>query len=143
MKVNITYSLAEQTMVKLMHIGDQLWRISDERFSQWGLSDNHYNVLRILNGSETALPQTEIGRRLVSSRANVTKLIDLLEKKQFVERLSCTDRRVKQIALTKQGTQFIRDTQKQVIEFAENNMKNFSKSELEILSNLLDKLKVI
>lgn len=143
MKVKIKYSLAEQTMVKLMRTGDQLWRVSDEWFSQWELSDNHYNVMRILNGSEVALAQTEIGKKLVSSRANVTKLIDFLEKKQFVERLSCKDRRIKKIALTKKGADFLQDTQKQVIEFAENNMKNLSKLEIEELGDLLDKLNII
>lgn len=140
MKVNIPYSLAEQTLVKLMRTGDRLWRRSDEWFAQWELTDNHYNVLRILNGAATPLAQKEIGQQLVSSRANVTKLIDLLEKKHFVERLACEDRRVKKVALTKLGAKFITETKKQVIDFAENTMKNFSEQELKTLGILLDQI---
>ena len=75
-KIKLSTNLAEQALIKLMRVGDRLWRESDERFGRWGISDNHYNVLRILNGAGEPLSQIEIGRRMLSSRANVTKLID-------------------------------------------------------------------
>ncbi|HYE72347.1 MAG TPA: MarR family transcriptional regulator, partial [Blastocatellia bacterium] len=71
-QVKIPNNAAEQALIKLMRIGDRLWRESDERFAQWGITDNHYNVLRILNGAGEPLSQVEIGRRMLSSRANVT-----------------------------------------------------------------------
>ncbi|MFN7930563.1 MAG: hypothetical protein U0Y68_22100, partial [Blastocatellia bacterium] len=74
--IKIPPSTAEQTLIKLMRVGDRLWRDSDEKFAQWDLTDNHYNVLRILNGAGEPISQIEIGRRMLSSRANVTKLID-------------------------------------------------------------------
>jgi DNA-binding MarR family transcriptional regulator len=61
-----------------MRVGDRLWRESDVWFRRWELTDNHYNVLRILNGSGEPLRQVEIGRRMLSSRANVTKVVDHL-----------------------------------------------------------------
>ncbi|MBK9314673.1 MAG: MarR family transcriptional regulator [Acidobacteria bacterium] len=91
--MKIRPSIEEQALVRLMRIGDRLWRASDENFSEWGLTDNHYNVLRILNGSGEPISQSEIGRRMLSSRANVTKLVDLLEERGYVRRLACGDRR--------------------------------------------------
>src|SRR5215204_4330612 len=69
-KVRITPSVAEQALIRLMRVGDRLWRESDNRFGQWGLTDNHYNVLRILNGTSEPISQSEIGRKMLSSRAN-------------------------------------------------------------------------
>src|SRR5438477_13102787 len=112
--VKLPASIAEQTLVKLMRVGDRLWRESDEKFAQWQLTDNHYNVLRILNGAGEPISQIEIGRRMLSSRANVTKLIDWLEGRKFVKRLSCGDRRVKLIELTSEGAKFIEGTAEQV-----------------------------
>ncbi|MBK7993821.1 MAG: MarR family transcriptional regulator [Blastocatellia bacterium] len=140
MKVTVPYILAEQTLVKLMRVGDQLWRLSDEWFAKWGLSDSHYNVLRILNGADGPIAQTEISNRLVSSRANVTKIIDLLEKKQFVTRLSCQDRRIKKVSLTKLGAKFLSDTQTEVIKFTKTLMQPLSEEELKLLYGLLEKL---
>lgn len=139
-KVKILNNIAEQAMLKLMRVGDRLWRNSDDRFGQWGLMDNHYNVLRILNGAGESLSQIEIGRRMLSSRANVTKLIDLLEDKKFVRRLNCGDRRVKLIELTEAGAKFIEDTLKDILEASETALKPLTKAEQKALSALLDKL---
>ena len=139
-KVKIPNNAAEQALIKLMRVGDRLWRESDERFGQWGLTDNHYNVLRILNGAGEAVSQIEIGRRMLSSRANVTKLIDLLEEKKFVRRLACGDRRVKLIELTETGAKFLEDTLKQILGAAENAVKPLTKAEQKVLNELLDKL---
>ena len=77
---------------------------------------------------------------MLSSRANVTKLIDWLEERKFVKRLSCGDRRVKLIELTSEGAKFIEQTAEQVIGMAENTMKLLTKQEQKTLSQLLDKL---
>ena len=140
MKVKIPHNSAEQALVRLMRVGDRLWRDSDERFAQWGLSDNHYNVLRILNGAGEPLRQVEIGRRMLSSRANVTKLVDWLEERRMVKRLACGDRRVNLIALTETGAKFIAETAAEVTGFAEETMKPLTKQEQKTLYTLLGKL---
>jgi MarR family 2-MHQ and catechol resistance regulon transcriptional repressor len=132
--------MAEQTLIRLMRAGDRLWRASDERFARWGLTDNHYNVLRILNGAGEPLSQIEIGRRMLSSRANVTKLIDLLEEKKFVRRLSCGDRRVNLVELTDAGVRFLEETLDEVIGFAEESLAPLTRQELKTLGALLSKL---
>jgi DNA-binding MarR family transcriptional regulator len=139
-RAKIPPSVAEQTMIRVMRIGDKLWRASDERFGRWGLTDNHYNVLRILNGAGEPIPQVEIGRRMLSSRANVTKLVDLLEERQFVKRHSCGDRRVNLVALTDGGVRFIEETAAEIIGFSNETMKSLTRGEQKILYNLLGKL---
>jgi DNA-binding MarR family transcriptional regulator len=139
-KVKIPPSVAEQAMVRLMRAGDQMWRASDERFGRWGLTDNHYNVLRILNGVGEPISQVEIGRRMLSSRANVTKLIDLLEEREMVKRLSSQDRRVNLVALTGEGAKFIEETASEVIRFANEAMNALTRDEQKLLFNLLGKL---
>lgn len=139
-KVKIPLNPTEQVMIRLMRAGDRLWRASDERFGKWGLTDNHYNVLRILNGAGEALSQVEIGRRMLSSRANVTKLIDLLEEKKYVRRLPCGDRRVNLVELTAEGADFLQESLTEVLGFAQEAMKPFSRQELKTLATLLKKL---
>jgi DNA-binding MarR family transcriptional regulator len=139
-KVKIPSSIAEQALIRLMRAGDRLWRESDERFSQWGLTDNHYNVLRILNGAGEPISQSEIGRRMLSSRANVTKLVDLLEERKLAKRLSCGDRRVNLIVLTGEGADFLEETMPVVIGAAKETMKPLSREEQKTLFRLLGKL---
>lgn len=139
-QVKITPSVAEQALIRLMRAGDRFWRASDDRFGKWGVTDNHYNVLRILNGSGEPISQSEIGRRMLSTRANVTKLVDSLEEKGWVKRLACGDRRVNLVALTEAGAQFLTDSLPAVIEAANETMKPLTREEQKTLFKLLGKL---
>src|SRR5262245_10308075 len=139
-RVKIPPSIAEQSMVRVMRVGDRLWRHSDERFARWRLTDNHYNVLRILNGAAEPISQSEIGRRMLSSRANVTKLIDSLEERKFVKRLSCDDRRINLIELTDEGAKFVEETAREVVGAARETMKPLTREEQKTLFRLLGKL---
>ena len=139
-KAQITPSVAEQALIRLMRVGDRLWRESDNHFSKWGITDNHYNVLRILNGASTPLAQTEIGRRMLSTRANVTKLVDALEEKGLVARKSCGDRRVKEVVLTEAGVCFLTDSINEVVGFANDALKPLTRDEQKQLFRMLGKL---
>jgi MarR family transcriptional regulator, 2-MHQ and catechol-resistance regulon repressor len=139
-RVKIPPSVAEQALIRLMRVGDRLWRASDDRFGRWGLTDNHYNALRILNGAGEPISQAEIGRKMLSSRANVTKVLDLLEERKFVRRLSCEDRRVNLVKLTDEGAKFLEETMAEVIGFASEEMRPLTREEQKTLFNLLGKL---
>jgi MarR family transcriptional regulator, 2-MHQ and catechol-resistance regulon repressor len=139
-KVKIQSNISEQAFIRLMRLGDKFWRASDERFSRWELMDNHYNVLRILNGAGEPLRQIEIGRRMLSTRANVTKLIDTLEQRGLVKRLTCEDRRVNLIELTEEGSKFLEETLAEVLQFAEEALKPLTRQEQKSLFELLGKL---
>ena len=131
---------AERALTRLMRVGDKVWRDSDERFSRWQMMDTHYNVLRILNGADEPLSQAEIGRRMLSTRANVTKLIDLLEERRMVKRLPCGDRRMKLIEITDKGGRFLQDTAEEVLAFAEEALKSLSRAEQRSLYEVLGKI---
>jgi len=139
-RVRIKPSLEEQALIRLMRIGDRMWRASDERFSEWGLTDNHYNVLRILNGAGESISQSEIGRRMLSSRANVTKLVDLLEERGYLKRLPCADRRVNLIELTADGADFLEESLGDVQRFAAEALGRLSREEQRTLFRLLGRL---
>lgn len=139
-QVSIPPSIACSAMLRLMRVGDRLWRASDERFSRWGLTDNHYNVLRILNGAGEPLSQVEIGRRMLSSRANVTKLVDLLEARGMVARRACGDRRVNHVVLTDAGLRFLADTIDEVQTAAYGAMSRLSHADQKTLFRLLGRL---
>jgi DNA-binding MarR family transcriptional regulator len=61
----------------------------------FGVTDQQYNVLRILRGAgDRGLPTLEIADRMIERAPGITRLIDRLEKKGLVSRRRCTtDRR--------------------------------------------------
>ena len=69
------------------------------------LTNNQYNVLRILRGSHpTRLACNDIGERMIARDPDITRLIDRLEKRGLVERIrSRRDRRVVEVGITSKG----------------------------------------
>jgi MarR family 2-MHQ and catechol resistance regulon transcriptional repressor len=77
------------------------------RLGRYGLTFPAFNVLMIVNSPsyrETGCPMSQIGELLLVSKANVTGLVDSLQRKSFVKRCDADyDRRVKLVRLTAKG----------------------------------------
>ncbi len=69
------------------------------------LTNNQYNVLRILRGSHPGrITCSEISERMVARDPDITRLVDRLEKRDLVERVRSTrDRRVVEVGITSKG----------------------------------------
>lgn len=76
----------------------------------YNLSLAKFNALMITKhiGKDKGLSQIEIGRRLIVTASNMTRLLDKLAKEGLIERLSQKgDRRVNIIRITKKGTDIL------------------------------------
>lgn len=74
------------------------------------LTNNQYNVLRILRGSHPAtLACSDIAERMIDRDPDITRLIDRLEKRGLVKRMrSRRDRRVVEVGITNAGLAILR-----------------------------------
>lgn len=101
-----------------------------------------FNVLRILKGAHpNGYPRGEIIRRMVEPAPDVTRLIDRLVKEGLVERYnSKDDRRLSLARITKKGITLLAKINPEIDKFLLNYSSMLTKSEKEILSNLLEKL---
>jgi DNA-binding MarR family transcriptional regulator len=74
------------------------------------LTNNQYNVLRILRGSHPAkLACGDIAERMIDRDPDITRLIDRLEKRGLVKRFrSRRDRRVIEVGITDNGLAVVR-----------------------------------
>jgi DNA-binding MarR family transcriptional regulator len=74
------------------------------------LTNNQYNVLRILRGGHPArLTCSDIGERMITRDSDITRLIDRLERRGLVGRTrSQRDRRVVEVGITAKGLAVVR-----------------------------------
>ena len=93
----------------LLHTYDCMHGVLSAELQRFGLSSSAYNLLTILEKQENqCLALHEIGRLMVTSRANITGLIDSLCKKELVERVPHeSDRRIKLARLLPGGQQLL------------------------------------
>lgn len=108
----------------------------------FGLTPQQYNVLRILNG-QYPNPATVnlIIERMLDKMSNVSRLIDKLLAKGYVERnLRGDDRRCVDILITGKGMNLLKEIEKVQSEW-EKDITKLSSKECKELNNLLDKLR--
>jgi DNA-binding MarR family transcriptional regulator len=96
-------------LIQLLRTAGDLWDASRVFFDRWDLSPSQFNILNRLDDAPAGLTQTELSRRLVVHRSNVTGLIDRLEKRGLVRRRNRPeDRRVHHVHLTPAGSRLLR-----------------------------------
>lgn len=77
-------------------------------FRQFGLTEAQFNVLFCLKYKEKVWTQSDLGKRLVVTRASVTSVLDKLESKGLVARQAVEgNRRIYHIDLTPSGRALI------------------------------------
>lgn len=73
----------------------------------FNLTPAKFNAMMVIKhaGIEKGLSQIDIGRRLIVTASNMTRLLDKLEKERYIERFSREgDRRVNLIKISKKGS---------------------------------------
>jgi DNA-binding MarR family transcriptional regulator len=89
----------------------------------------------------TSLSQNELGENTFKDAPTVTRIIDLLAKKNLVKRkMSKEDRRKYNIELTKKGTEKIETLLPAVIEYRKTGWEGLTKSDLDTLNVILNKV---
>jgi DNA-binding MarR family transcriptional regulator len=105
-----------------------------------GLSHYHFAILGVLSKSNS-LPVSEIGRRLMISKPQMTAIIDRLVELNLVNRHADTeDRRITHIELTTQGKEELILARQQITQNVERKLANLNKEDLELLSGALQTL---
>lgn len=122
---------------------DQLHTELDAVFKQYGLTQQQYNVLRILRGAgEEGLPSLEIANRMVTRVPDITRLVDRMLKSELVVRRRCDkDRRVVWVMLTPKGRQLVERLQEPIETAHVEQMGHLDESELQSLIRLLEKVR--
>ncbi len=108
-----------------------------------GLTPQQYNVLRILRGAgEEGLPTLEIPERMIEQAPGITRLIDRLEMKKWVEReRPKEDRRQVICRITKSGLALLAHINEQIDGKDEEMLAMLSQKETRLLIDLLNRVR--
>ena len=102
-------SPAQEAFLNLLVAADHLRAHTERLCAEFGLSASQYNVLRILRGVHPeGHSRCEIARRMIERAPDVTRLVDRLEKRGWVERdRSERDRRLSISRITAAGLELL------------------------------------
>ena len=135
-------SIRHEALLNIVRTASLIEKISGAFFGKFHITEAQYNILIVLKLEGRELTQIEIGERLVTSRANITSLIDRLEDKCFVKRKDVeNDRRIYMIHLTEQGRRIVDKVEKAYVGKVEEIMSHLNESECKTISKSLEKLR--
>lgn len=130
-------------MLEIIVLGHQMTDDVSRALKPMDISEPQFNVLRILRGQKgNPITVQDIQSRMIQRTSNVTRIIDKLLNKGFVERSECpTNRRKMDITITEPGLTCLEELDEIVGALHEANLNKLNQSELTQLNKLLEKLK--
>ena len=131
-----------ETILSIIRKGHRLTDEVSVALKEFEISEPQFNVLRILRGAKgEPLAVQDILGRMIQRSSNVTRIIDKLLKRGFVERKECpSNRRKMDILITPEGLRFLKKLDKKVSGFHHLYESNLSEKELRTLNKLINKL---
>ena len=105
------------------------------------ITQQQYNILRILRGSECALSTLKIRERMLDKMSDTSRIVDRLIGKGLVEKTACLkDKRLVDITLSKKGLVLV-DKLDQFNDQIDAVLKGVDEKEAQAINQLLDKIR--
>jgi DNA-binding MarR family transcriptional regulator len=129
MGINLIYT-ANWLNEKMAHI------LENEEITQ-----QQYNILRILRGSECPLSTLKIRERMLDKMSDTSRIVDRLIAKGLVEKNACLkDKRLVDITISKTGMVLV-DKLDQFNDQIDAVLKGVDEKEAQTINQLLDKIR--
>lgn len=132
-------SLEQEAFLNLWRTYDRLRNEEDLLFSQYDLTPQQYNALRLLRGAAPqSMPTLSLASRLVSRAPDITRLLDKLENRGLIvrERLP-ENRRVVQVCITEAGLMLLKSLDGPVRDCHLRQLGHLAPDKLKLLIGLL------
>jgi len=138
-------SAAHEALLNIYFTAACLKKRADEFFRPYGLTDVQFNALMLLKhqgSDEGGLNQVQLGEMMLVNRANITSLIDRMERAGMVERApDKSDRRYNVIRLTGRGRKVLARVEPLYMEQVKKVMAVCRQSEQKALVSMLERIR--
>jgi DNA-binding MarR family transcriptional regulator len=105
------------------------------------ITQQQYNILRILRGSECPLSTLKIRERMLDKMSDTSRIVDRLIVKGLVEKTACIkDKRLVDITISKKGLQLLEKLDS-LNEHIDSVLKGVTEKEAQAMNQILDKLR--
>ena len=109
--------------------------------SQEDITQQQYNILRILRGADKPLSTLQIRARMLDKMSDTSRIVDRLIAKELVVKNTCEkDKRLVDITLSPKGLNLV-DQLDQYNERIDALLKGINESEAQLMNQILDKIR--
>lgn len=136
--------LEHGAVLSIYFTASQMKKRADEFFRAFVLTDVQFNVMMLLHYQSDdggGLSQAQLSRMMLVNRANITSLIDRMEKAELVTRTTADDRRYNIIKMTTKGQKLFAKVEPIYGKLVKEKMSTITKTEQKQLIAILEKLR--
>lgn len=131
-----------ETHLNIIRTSDMIWRALSRYLRPHGLTPPSMGILLLLDSMPEPIPMSHLSEQRVVTQANVTGLIDTLEKPNWVERIPhTTDRRVTLARITANGRKKVREVFPGQIKLLKTIYSQTTKDERRGLKSVMEKIR--
>ena len=132
-----------ECLLNIVYTGLMVNKSAHRYFSLHGITETQFNLLMQLKYTiSDGLSQAALSKRLVVNKADMTGVIDRLEKRKFVERSADkSDRRVNLIRITKNGREILLKVEKVYFEEVQRLLAGCSKADIKTVIRGLETIR--
>lgn len=131
----------ERLIVTIMRTHAWICEQLQHELEPYGITQQQYNVLRILRGSAQPLSTCDIRRRMIDRASDTSRIVDRLVEKGLVEKTrDAHDRRRVEVRITQKGLALL-ETLDSVVRRFHQRTAVLSSEERKLVTALLDRLR--
>ena len=136
-------TMEHECLLNILYTATMLYKASYVYFRRYGITDAQFNVLiQLQYAKQQDLSQADLGRKLVVNKADMTGIIDRLEKAELVEREDHPkDRRVNVIKITRKGRDMVNKLEPGYFTGVKKLMSGTSKYDMRIIIKDMEKIR--
>ena len=127
--------------INLLYTANWLNENIGKFLDQEEITQQQYNILRILRGSEVPLSTLQIRERMLDKMSDTSRIVDRLIVKELVAKSTCpADKRLVDITLTIKGYALVEKLD-QLNDQIDGLLKGVTENEAKTINEILDKLR--
>ena len=132
----------QKATLNLIFTSSWLGNQHKEFFKPFGITQQQYNVLRILRGSHPkSISTSVIKTRMLDKNSDASRIVDRLTSKGLAIKKTCpSDRRLVDVTISAKGLQLLEVMDRQVDEL-DGRLGALTEKDAKLLNQLLDKLR--
>jgi len=142
-KQQVFRSEYQKAIINLIYTFNWVNEKINKRFEPFDITQQQFNILRILRGAGQPLSTLQIRQRMLDKMSDTSRIVDRLVKKGMVKKsISREDRRLVDVLMTDKGKKLLQSMDV-MNEEMESIFKYLSDEEAKLLNVLLDKIRMI
>jgi DNA-binding MarR family transcriptional regulator len=136
-------TMEHECLLNIFYAATMLYKASYIYFRQYGITDAQFNVLiQLQYEKQQGLSQADLGRRLVVNKADMTGIIDRLEKAGLVGREDHPkDRRINIIKITRKGRDIVNRLEPGYFTGVKKVMSGISQNDMKTIMKGMEKIR--